>query len=303
LPLGGSLLHQKIEGKRRKEKMDKGKDQEGEEPYSPWLVVHDGIPWYASSDIWVVPGSDPGGVQGSPVAGKTNWVWARVWNDGDAPIFNALVNFYWANPATGVTRTNATLISTEFVSVPGKSYKEIYCPKSWVPTMVNNGHECLVVEAYEPILDPLLFPGSNDFHVTADRHVAQRNINVIMSLLTKEIKFEFEIVNPDMEKSEFIEAQIERVPLEKISELAKSLGLKAWPEEQRAECKIQLLEAEKDEPCTGIEVEPGRSTRMVALVAPTPNAREGEAHAYSITQQVGDQTTGGIVLLVINRGR
>lgn len=40
--------------------------------------------WWVSSNIWVVPGADPNGPPGSPVAGLPAYLWARVSNTGNA---------------------------------------------------------------------------------------------------------------------------------------------------------------------------------------------------------------------------
>jgi hypothetical protein len=298
-----------------------------EEPhYSPWLVLHDGIPWYASSDIWVVPGPSPNGVPGPPRSGKANWVWTRVWNYGEAPIFNAVVNFYWADPSTGVRRSNAIPLGSEFVSVPAKSYKEIYCSTPWTPALVNIGHECLVVEAYEPLLDPLSFPSSNDFHVTADRHVAQRNVVLAIVALGEMIKVGFMVTNPDLENDKVLDLHVEGLELDELAGLSQSLGLAAWPPAQLAPAEAhifqlgmaqegtpdgnplpdesqdlrQWLAASGAEPCSRVALGPGERAEMVLLISPADRAREGQAHAYSVTQGTEGQVTGGMVVLAIN---
>src|SRR5207249_1269751 len=48
-------------------------------------------------------------------------------------------------------------------------------PVDWVPIDVNNGHECLVVEAFIQAFDPLTDP----MHPVADRHVGQKNEQLI----------------------------------------------------------------------------------------------------------------------------
>lgn len=53
----------------------------------------------------------------------------------------------------------------------------VKCPTAWVPTLVNGGHECLVVRI-EGVGDPI---GSNPWAPWQNRHVAQRNIAVVMA--------------------------------------------------------------------------------------------------------------------------
>jgi hypothetical protein len=73
------------------------------------IQIRDGNPWWLSQDIWVVPGDNPNGLPGRPIAGQTNYLWARTQNIGTLPISGANINFYWSNPATGVLRSNSTL--------------------------------------------------------------------------------------------------------------------------------------------------------------------------------------------------
>jgi hypothetical protein len=52
----------------------------------------------------------------------------------------------------------------------------VRCPKPWVPTFENGGHECLVVRVFEPLLDAV---APTSFDARADRHIGQRNIAVV----------------------------------------------------------------------------------------------------------------------------
>jgi hypothetical protein len=54
----------------------------------------------------------------------------------------------------------------------------VRCPITWIPTFQNNGHECLVVRVFEPILDAV---SPSQFSAANDRHVAQRNIAVVQA--------------------------------------------------------------------------------------------------------------------------
>ncbi len=74
------------------------------------LEIQDGNPWWLSADIWTVPGSDPEGLAGTPIAGSTCFLWARVSNTGSSDVQNAVVRFYWANPSVGFDRNTANPI-------------------------------------------------------------------------------------------------------------------------------------------------------------------------------------------------
>jgi hypothetical protein len=104
----------------------------------------------------------------------------RVWNLGRAPAFNARVEFYWFNPSLGFNEGASNLIGATYVDLghrsSGKAVTMVKCPTSWVPTYLNNGHECLMVRAFEPLTDLLT---ANSWNAADDRHLGQRNISVV----------------------------------------------------------------------------------------------------------------------------
>ena len=105
------------------------------------LSIDDGNPWYLSPDIWVVPGNDPNGPIGMPVAHKPAYVWVRVNNRGTAPVSNAVVRYYWADPSTAVTVSTANLIGVSYVSLNPGEEKDVLCLSRGFPlgrTMVMN---------------------------------------------------------------------------------------------------------------------------------------------------------------------
>lgn len=143
------------------------------------LEIHDGNPWWLSSDIWVVPGTNPEGAPGTPIVGQTNYLWARVTNNGISSVNNAVVRFYWANPSVGFDRNTANLVGTSNVNLLAGESADVLCLTPWIPEYVNNGHECVLAEAFHASLDPL--PVTPDFNVPTDRHVAQRNLSVVLA--------------------------------------------------------------------------------------------------------------------------
>jgi hypothetical protein len=167
------------------------------------LEIRDGNPWWASPDIRVVPGEDPDGPTGTPIAGSPAFVWARVTNTNasDSDVSDATVRFYWANPSVGVNRTTATLIGTSFVTLAKGASDDVLCLTPWVPVFINEGHECLIAEAFHPSLDPL--PGTTDFNVPTDRHVAQLNISVAQALQGR-FHLAFEVHNPSRKSRSFV---------------------------------------------------------------------------------------------------
>lgn len=173
-------------------KFGKRKDE-----YLPFLVIRanagdrgarpfSGVFW-ESPDIFVAPDMDAPSAPATPPtlgdvakAGANNTLWARIWNLGRAPVYNARVEFYWCNPSLGINSSSANLIGYTYVDLgdrySGKAQQIVKCPTTWVPTFVNNGHECLVVRVFEPLTDPL---SNKPWDVAYDRHVGQRNIAVV----------------------------------------------------------------------------------------------------------------------------
>jgi hypothetical protein len=143
------------------------------------LTIRDGSPdWYLSTDIWVVPGNDPAGLPGSPQAGHPAYLWAHVQNAGTTDASGVRVDFYWANPALQVTRSNAHLVGSAFADVAAGAGQDVLCLVSWTPVIVNGGHECLIGVANHPG-DPLPLPLPDAFDPPTYRQVAQRNLTVL----------------------------------------------------------------------------------------------------------------------------
>lgn len=145
------------------------------------LVIRDGNPyWYLSSDIWVVPGNDPSGSPGSPIAGQTAYLWVHVVNTGSTDANSVRVDFYWANPALQVTRSNATLIGSAYADIPASGVQDALCLVPWTPVIVNDGHECLVAVANHAG-DPLPNPLPDAFDPPTYPQVAQKNLTVLVA--------------------------------------------------------------------------------------------------------------------------
>lgn len=142
------------------------------------LEIRDGNPWWLSTDIWAVPGDDPEGPPGQPIAGTPAYLWARVHNNGPQDVTGALVEFWWANPALQITRSLATAVGTSVVDVDAGTAVEVLCVTPWVPVTVNDGHECLVAVVVSDA-DPLPSPLPDVFDPPTHRQVAQRNLTVL----------------------------------------------------------------------------------------------------------------------------
>jgi len=185
------------------------------------LEIPDGDPWWLSTDVWAVPGSDPLGSEGTPVAGDTCYLWARVTNNGTGPVSSASVRFYWADPSVGFDRDTANLVGTSYVSLDAGETSDVLCLTPWVPTFVNDGHECILAEAFHSSYDPL--PSTPAFNVSTDRHVAQRNLSVIEAP-SGFFSMMFLVVNRQRKERQFT-LRVTRVRVESIAALTKRLRI------------------------------------------------------------------------------
>jgi len=187
------------------------------------LLIRDGQPWWMSPDIWVVPGPDPYGTPAIPAVGESSFVWGRVENRSETDLENIQVNFYWSNPATGVLRSNSTLIGSAFASIPAGDTREVLCLTPWAPAGVNNGHECLIAEAVHPA-DPLPNPLPDPFAPPTYDQVAQRNIDLLMMRMKMMRAVGIQIAAPlRTERTAVITLRREFKPLP--DEIARTIGL------------------------------------------------------------------------------
>jgi len=181
--------------------------------YLPYLLIRTGPgdrgardfggTFWESPDIFVVPNQEaataplmPPTLGGLAAANVPNTLYAHVWNLGKAPAANVRVEFYWYNPTLGISFATRNLVEAAYVDLGNRftlypewrpvqgptgaylsrgSHAIVRCPKTWVPEFLNDGHECLVVRAFDPILDSL---PREQYAAAKSRMVAQRNIAV-----------------------------------------------------------------------------------------------------------------------------
>lgn len=267
------------------------------------LEIRDGDPWYLSPDVWTVPGDDPEGSPGLPIVGSPCYLWARVRNNGSDAVTNATVRFYWANPSVGFDRTTATFVGSAFVSLGGGDIQEVLCLTPWVPVFVNNGHECVLAETLHPT-DPL--PPGQDFNAPSDRHVAQRNLDVVMALRGS-FHMAFEVHNPTRQERIFnIRAEVGRIeqvrPL--VAHLGKSFDL---PDDDGEVQDLGFVPS----PCPN-QGEREKPHKYIERLALGPFGRtgfslvgklQGQAAVVHVIQRLGDRDVGGLAVLVLKGGK
>ena len=275
------------------------------------LWIDDGSPhWYLSPDIWVVPSDDPNDPPGVPFANVSAYVWARVHNRGTTAVSNATVRYYWADPSTAITPSTATLIGTSSASLAAGETKDVLCVTPWLPQYVNNGHECLIAEAFAPS-DPLPPQGPMDpFNVPTVRQIAQKNITV-GGMMAKMAVFihPFMVMNTAGLGDETVQVRVRRGEIASLKPLMAGLGLRQLPEEagnldrfgiQPYRCGDELERQPSQD--TRLDLKPGMQQGM-ALVVPLPKERKSGAGAlFLIEQMVGDRLVGGVGVLMLPEG-
>ncbi|MCL9844145.1 hypothetical protein [Ralstonia solanacearum] len=162
------------------------KEQTGRARYAAWLVLPcnasdygmrplpSGTPYWASPFIWAESPSP----SGNPVAGAENHIVTRLFNLGAATAAPTKVDFFWCDPSVGLGAADAHFIGTEYVEVQPMTSQVVRCATPWIPSYLNDGHECVFVQCDNHVLDPLLLP----FQPWADRHVGQRNMHVLQAV-------------------------------------------------------------------------------------------------------------------------
>ena len=217
--------------------------EQGEHPYRPHLVcrafVGDGglrpldpsTIFYESPDIWVVApdGSDV------PAVGQVNQVNVRIWNLGSAPSYGANVELFWCNPSLGVNLASATPIGAKPTSIQPGASKVLTFP--WTPVFVNDGHECLIAQVYDPVSDNLVAA----FNPVEDRHVAQKNLNIVPVPAGQQ--FDVHVFAANLTSR----TQVARVDLRPVTgaelrELAQARGLESIREVDGAEFTILAID-------------------------------------------------------------
>lgn len=268
------------------------------------LAIDDGMPWYLSPDIWVVPGDDPDGTPGTPIAGVPAYIWGNVHNRGSSAVQNATVNYYWADPSTVVSRDNATLIGTSSVSLGAGETKPVLCLSPWIPSMLNNGHLCLVAEAFAST-DPLLpFTHSEPFNVIGDPQIAQRNLNVVLAFSAEMLRFVFVVTELNRQGDEELDLVVRRAPLGLLRSNLRTLGLERLPEEAPAFGDAELCrhdDGRQDK--VGRRAAVSRKRRMELTMRAPEQLAEGTGALFLIEQRHKGEVVGGHGLLFLGAAK
>ncbi len=269
------------------------------------LWIDDGSPWYLSPNIWTVPSDDPNDPPGIPFANVSAYVWARVRNRGSTPVSNATVKYYWANPSTAINDGTVNLIGTSSVSLAAGETKDVLCVTPWTPLWVNNGHECLIAEAFAPG-DPLPpRTAATPYNVPGWRQMAQKNLTIGAPVMKMNI-FVHAFMAGNLGTGRSVRLVARRAPMEMLKPLAAGLGLRKLPVEadgfkdfglQPYRCGDPINE--KNRPEFSMEL-PAKHQQGMALAVRLPKEfKSGTGALFLVEQLDGDVITGGVGVLIL----
>ncbi|MGV1005039.1 MAG: hypothetical protein ACOYEV_09795 [Candidatus Nanopelagicales bacterium] len=147
-----------------------------------------GLAFWTSPDIVIV---QPGGaVGGEAVPLEVNQVRITVTNGGGMPAVDAYVEAFVADPMTVITPATAFALGGAFMTV--QAYNTETIDFAWTPTAADSGHRCVIARV-SLIVPPDTYVDPTIFDVVGDRHVAQRNIQVLAVAAGKSLSFRFAV--------------------------------------------------------------------------------------------------------------
>jgi hypothetical protein len=122
------------------------------------------------------------------------------------------VKYWWANPSIAITELTAHLIATDTVTIAAGNSLVFQSPVDWVPIVENGGHECLLVEAFvSGGFDDL----TNPMQPVFDRHVGQKNEQLVILMPGQQFHFQLEAFNFTAETQEIaVEVRAGLVPVD-----------------------------------------------------------------------------------------
>jgi len=308
-------------------------EKNGGPHYTPWLIVRaqagdtggrplaPGTVFWESPDVWTLGSL---GIN-QPVAGEPTQVFARVTNLGLADANGVTIQYWWANPSIAITPASVHPIGLlTGITIPAQNSMVFQSPTDWTPIQVNNGHECLIVQAFIPVIDPLTDP----MHPTGDRHVGQKNEQLVMLAQSQRFEFKLEARNfTAQEQQVAVEVRQGLIPrnfagrfggarhlparlLDPAISIPVEIAIGAQPAGTTATTTEGTAYKAPDAAAVapGIDCRGPAQARQTQLFRPAevrpvviagalpPNASPGEVYVIRISQSVGQVLAGGYTL-------
>jgi hypothetical protein len=158
------------------------------------------------------------------IVNQTNIIRVEVTNRGQMDASDAYVEVFCVDPNTCCTPNTATRLGGNFLSIP--SYSKAATEIRWKPPSSNKGHHCLFARVCLGV-PPDCFRDGSIFDVVNDRHVAQRNIEIVeLNDNTENFSYGFMVGNPNKVKGSY-SIRVTQLMQPKQTDILKA-GLK-WP--------------------------------------------------------------------------
>jgi len=293
--------------------------------YTPWLVVRyasgddgtrplsPGTVFWESPDVWTMGSM---GIN-QPVAGEATQVFARVTNLGLSDAIGATIQWVWANPSMAINPATVNPIGIlTGQTIPAQNSLIFQSPTDWTPIVQNNGHECLIAQAFVPAFDPLTNPDDP----VDDRHVGQKNEQLITLDQGESFHFIVEAHN-NARAAEQVVIEVRRgvIPLNLQTRFGRPGLLPAQLLDPTVLLPFTLSAATATTvqpvhlaatqlPATNClgpalatttqQLKPGEVQKVALAGQLPPTALPGEVHVIRISQRVGQVVVGGYTLYV-----
>jgi hypothetical protein len=250
-----------------------------------------------------------------PVAGEATQVFARVTNLGLSDAIGATIQWFWANPSMGINPATVHPIGTlTGQTIPAQNSLIFQSPTDWTPIVENNGHECLIAQAFVPVFDPLTNPDDP----VDDRHVGQKNEQLITLAQGQSFHFIVEAHNT-ARAAEQVVLEVRRgvIPLNLQARFGRPGLLPAQLLDPTvllpfslsagtaAANVVQPAATRAATNCLGPalaaitqQLKPGEVHKVSLSGQLPPTAMPGEIHVIRISQRVGQVVVGGYTLYV-----
>lgn len=262
------------------------------------------------------------------VAGVSNNVEVIVNNAGGITATDVYVDAFVNDPSTVITPATVIPIGGGYVTVPGYSSAGITFP--WTPTDSDAGHRCLLARA-SLIIPSDTYADGLIFDRQGDRHVAQRNMQVISMKKKKKITFGFAIVNPFFKKTP-MRFQVKEVRTVKAQKMLKATLRAPFAQFGKGKLKkvkmitgaerlmvpksknqmellhknfslknvgtLKRVKQRFSKNVRSLTMDAGEIRQGLIEIERSPNTRPGDLHAIDIIQYRGKKVIGGLTLII-----